>query len=85
MVMVGGIAPANWPPSAEAVEILATDWGLTTAQLEPYLREVFYLDPTRQSLVLTQTQRLANILAHIAAERAALMSKLDSIAKLIAS
>ena len=65
--------------------MLAADWGLTTAQLEPHLREVFYLNPTQQSLVLTQTQRLANIMAHIAAEHATLLGKLDSIAKLIAS
>jgi hypothetical protein len=85
MVMIGGIAPENWPPSPEATDMIAAELGLTAAQLRPHLTEVFYLDLAQQSLILAQTQRLANILAHIAAEHATLMGKLDSIAKLIAS
>ncbi len=64
---------------------MATEFGLQPEALKPHLNEVFYLDQAQQTLILSQAQRIANILAHIVAERMALMGKLDTIAKLVTS
>lgn len=85
MVFIGGIAPTDWPPAGAEVAAMATEFGLQPEALKPHLDEVFYLDQARQTLILSQVQRIANILAHIVAERMALMGKLDTIAKLVTS
>jgi hypothetical protein len=85
MVFIGGIAPTDWPPAEAEVAAMAAEFSLQPVALKPHLDEVFYLDQTRQTLILSQVQRIANILAHIVAERMALMGKLDTIAKLVTS
>lgn len=85
MVFIGGIAPAKWPPTETEVAALAAEFGLQPEALKPHLNEVFYLDRAQQTLILSQAQRIANILTHIVAERMALMGKLDTIAKLVTS
>ncbi len=82
MVMVGGIAPANWPPTADQVRAIATEFGVKPDTLREHLSEVFYLDKAQQSLVLSTVQRIADIIAHIVNERNTLMGKLESIARL---
>ena len=83
MVFIGGIAPADWPPGEVELMALAAEFGLQPEALRPHLNEVFYLDQAQQRLILSQVQPIANILAHIVAERAALLSKLETIAKLV--
>ncbi len=83
MVFVGGIAPDDWPPEADVVAALADELDLSVEALTPYLAEVFYLTETQRTLTLSLVQRIANILAHIVAERIVLTGKLESIAKLV--
>ncbi len=83
MVVVGGIAPANWPPTPTEVQTMADKLGVDPEILTAHLTEVFYLDEAEQTRVLTFVQRIANIVAHIVTERHTLMAKLDSIAKLV--
>lgn len=80
MVIIGGIAPADWPPSPDRI---AARFDLPVETIAPHLNDVFYLDPAQQTLVLSQVQRIADILAHIVTERAALIGKLTTIADLI--
>ena len=82
MVVVGGIAPDNWPPTSAEVEEMAQEFGVKPEVLTAHLDEVFYLDKASQARVLALVQRIANIVAHIATERNTLMGKLESIAKL---
>ncbi len=82
MVFIGGIAPKNWPPSPEQVQIMAAEFGVDADMLAAHLTEVFYLDETEQDKILSFVQRIANVVAHIACERHDFMGKLDAIAQL---
>ena len=82
MVLVGGIAPENWPPAAEQIEHIADEFGVDVATVNSHVSEVFYLDETEKVRVLSFVQRIANIVAYIISERNSLMSKLDAIAQL---
>jgi len=80
MVVIGGIAPPNWPPTPEQVQTMATEFGVDPEILTTCLSDVFYLDETEQTRVLTFVQRIANIVAHIARERNTLIGNLETIA-----
>lgn len=82
MVIAGGIAPDGWPPPPDQVAAIAAVFDLPPEALTPHLHEVFHLSQARQTLVLSLLQRIADILAHSATERASLMEKLASIAEL---
>jgi len=68
MVVLGGVAPDDWPPSEEAIRAIATTFGVPSEMLTAHLTEVFYLDADRRAWVLAQLQRLANIMSHLATE-----------------
>lgn len=72
--------PADWPPPPDRI---AARFDLPVEAIAPHLNYVFYLDPAQQTLVLSQVQRIADILAHIVTEQAALIGKLTTIANLI--
>ena len=80
IVIVGGIAPTDWPPEPAQVAATATAFGLPSEALTPHLHEVFYLDEAQKDLVLSLVQRIADVLAHTATERLALIEKFNSIA-----
>lgn len=84
MVVVGGIAPDDWPPSSDQVAATAAEFGLPPEALTPHLNEVFFLDRSQRTLVLSLVQRIANILAYTAAEQTTLIGKLEAIAELAA-
>jgi len=75
MVVVGGIAPEHWPPSAETVQAIATEFGVQPEVMIPHLAEVFYLNKAEQIKVLTLLQQIANVVAHIINERTTLLKK----------
>ncbi len=85
MVIVGGVAPDSWPPAPEHVAETAAAFGLPSEALTPHLHEVFHLDQAQQILVLSMVQRIADILAHLAAEQGAMAGKIESIAGLAMS
>ncbi len=62
---------------------MADEFDLSVDALTPHLAEVFYLSEEQRTLTLSLVQRIANILAHIVAERIVLTGKLESIAKLV--
>ncbi|GIK42088.1 MAG: hypothetical protein BroJett011_59210 [Chloroflexota bacterium] len=82
MVIVGGIAPDNWPPAPEVLRTIAVEFGVSPEELTPHLTEVFYLDEAERGKVLSFLQRIANIVAHIINERHTFMAKLETIASL---
>jgi excisionase family DNA binding protein len=82
MVVMGCIAPAEWPPTPDEVQAMAAELETEAGRLIPHLTEAYYLDDTEQTRALSFVQRIANIVAHIATERSTLMGKLESIAKL---
>ena len=76
MAIIGGIAPDDWPPAPNQI---AAQFGLPAAVIKLHLNDVFYLSQAQKALILSLTQRIADILAHIATERAILIGKLESI------
>lgn len=82
MVIVGGVAPDNWPPTPEVLQTIAAEFGVSPEALAPHLTEVYYLNEAERDKVLSFMQRIANIVAHIINERHIFMSKLETIASL---
>ncbi len=85
MVIIGGIAPDDWPPSPQHVAAMAAEFGVSPEAIAPHITEVFYLSEEQKLLILTTVQHIANIIAHIVTERTNLMGKLNAIAQLITS
>jgi hypothetical protein len=82
MVIVGGIAPSDWPPAPDKVVAMAAELDVPCQTLSDHLNEVFYLDEVERTRVLSFVQRIANIAAHIVNERNTFMGKLEAIAQL---
>ena len=77
MVIIGGIAPDNWPPTQTQVDNMATIFEVPVETLNPHLDEVFYLNDSQKALALSLVQKIANILAHIITERSTFIGKLE--------
>jgi hypothetical protein len=69
MAVIAGVAPKQWPPAPDHVEAIAADFGVAPELLLKHLDEVFYLDEMEQAAALPFAQKIADIIAHIAAER----------------
>ena len=82
IILVGGIAPANWPPTEAEVEQIAAEFGVGVDLIHDHLHDVFDLDDDGRQRVLTLLPRLARFLSEVTNERKQLLSKLDAIAAL---
>lgn len=82
MVVVGGIAPQSWPPSAEQIDQIAREFEIDPALIAAHIHEVHHVSPSDEARLLLVVQRLADIVTHIISERQQICSKLDSIAAL---
>jgi excisionase family DNA binding protein len=82
MVVIGGIAPDLWPPSAEQLTCLAEKFGQDTTTIEANVEAVYRLDKLAQEKALRSVQRIADIFSHIAEDRNALCGRLQAIASL---
>lgn len=82
MVIVGGIAPDDWPPSSEEIDRLADELHLPAAELRAHLDEVFRLDAAERERILAFLPRIGVLIARLANERAELMTKFEAIAAL---
>lgn len=85
MVIMGGIAPAEWPPTADEVRATAASLGVSPDALADHIDEVFYLDRSHQAWVLEYLPRISNLFSRIARERSRLVDRLDTIASLAGS
>jgi excisionase family DNA binding protein len=82
MVVMGCIAPDNWPPAAEKIGEMAAEFDVAPEKIAAHVNEAFYLDKAERARVLSFIQRIADIVAHIVTERHSLMGKLESISAL---
>lgn len=82
MVIVLGMAPPNWSPAPADVSRLAQSLRVAPDRLQDALEAALSFSPEEQKRILVTVQRIADILAHIGAERIALLSRLQSIARL---
>jgi hypothetical protein len=82
MVIVGGIAPDEWPPSDEQVAALAAELGMPDDQIADHADEVFYLDEAHMQWILSLLPSVGTLISHLADERGNLVTKLEAIASL---
>ncbi len=66
MVVVGGIAPEDWPPDDGWLSALAQAFGADIADVKASAQGVYRLDRAGQAKVLRAVQRVADIFSHIA-------------------
>lgn len=82
MLIVGGIAPDNWPPSEAEIERIASDLGIEKDVIAAHVDQVHRLNAEEQQRVLPFVQRIADIFAHIASERLELFGRLQRISEI---
>jgi len=80
MLVLGGIAPKQWPPDQDELHRIAEDLGLDAQVLEKHVHDVHTLTDEEQAKVLPFVQRVADIFSHIANERNELFQRLHRIA-----
>ncbi|MCS6847111.1 MAG: PocR ligand-binding domain-containing protein [Anaerolineae bacterium] len=66
MVVVGGIAPDQWPPGDDWLSELARAFGADEARVKANVQNVYRLDREQQVKALRAVQRVADIFSHIA-------------------
>lgn len=69
MVVIGGIAPEQWPPSAEQAGTLADQFGVNPSAIVANSDAVFRLDRAGQDHALRFVQRVADIFAQMIRDR----------------
>lgn len=82
IILVGGIAPEQWPPTLAEIEQISSDFGVDAHEVGAHVDEVFHLDTAARQRVLDLLPRLARFMSEVANERTQLLSKLDAIAML---
>ncbi|MGC8879498.1 MAG: PocR ligand-binding domain-containing protein [Anaerolineae bacterium] len=82
MVIMGGIAPDDWPPPPEEIQAIAARHGVDVDLVAAHIHEVYYVDAAQRVRLVHLVQRIADVIAHIANERRTMMEKLAIIAQL---
>jgi len=83
MVIVGGIAPDVWPPSAPAIEATASGFGVDAQLLADHINEVFDLDAVGKARILDLLPQFGVLLSRMAESSSSLVGRLDAIASLV--
>jgi len=65
MVVIGGIAPENWPPTAEQAEQLSNLFGVKLETVTGRVEAVFRMDRSAQERSLRFVQRIADVFSQM--------------------
>jgi hypothetical protein len=82
MVIVGGIAPEEWPPSAAEIDRIAVDLEVDRDTVLTHIEEVYRLDESEQQRLLRLLPQFSVVLSHMAESSGQLVDRLDAIASL---
>jgi len=82
MVIVGGVAPAQWPPADDELRAVATETGVPIEAIEAHIDEVYWIDTAHQDWIVRNLSRVSDLISHLAESRSRLMTKLERIAAL---
>lgn len=82
MVIVGGIAPQDWPPPADDIARVADELGVPASLLEEHIDDVYHLDDGQRARVLELLPRVGVLISQISSDRSRLQDRLESIAAL---
>ncbi len=76
MVVIGGIAPENWPPNAEQIARLSEMFGVNAGTVTANCDAVFRMDRATQDRALRSVQRIADVFATMIQDRFAFSARL---------
>jgi len=65
MVMLGGLAPQDWPPPEEQVAALARQFGVEPPAVATQVNAIHRLDEAGMATALRSVQRIADVFAHL--------------------
>ena len=80
MVVIGGIAPENWPPNDEQIGRLSEMFGVDAGTVTASCDAVFRMDRAGQDKALRSVQRIADVFAAMAQDRLAVFSQQAAVA-----
>lgn len=80
MVVIGGIAPDNWPPTAEQVARLSEMFGVDASAVAANCDAVFRMDRAAQERALRSVQRIADVFATMAQDRLEILVQQATVA-----
>jgi hypothetical protein len=83
MMIVGGIAPPDWPPPETAIEMTADGFGVAHDLVRSHIDEVFHLDDAEQARILELLPQFGVLLSQISSASSSLVGRLDAIASLV--
>ena len=82
MVIVGGVAPEQWPPSEGEIAAVAAETGTDQASILEHVNEVYWIDQQHQDWIVRNLSRVSDLISLLADGHGRLVQKLDSIAAL---
>lgn len=82
MVIVGCIAPEEWPPSPDKLAVIAGKFGVSPDLFRYHAKDIYVLDEFQRARVLATIPQIATLIAHIVNERKILIDRLEAIASL---
>jgi excisionase family DNA binding protein len=82
MVIVGGVAPEQWPPREEEMAAVAAETGTDPVTILEHINEVYWIDQSHQDWIVRNLSRFSDLISRLADEHGRLVQKLDSIAAL---
>jgi excisionase family DNA binding protein len=75
MVVIGGIAPDNWPPTAAQLARLSEMFGVNVEAVTANCDAVFRMDRVTQDRALRSVQRIADVFATMAQDRLEILAQ----------
>lgn len=82
MVIVGGVAPEEWPPSTAELETVADETATPIDTIEAHINEVYWIDRAHQDWIVRNLSRVSDLISLLADGHGKLVKKLESIAAL---
>ena len=85
MVIVGGVAPRQWPPPPDQIAAIARDTGVPMRDIETHIDQVFWTDGAHQDWIVRNLSRVSDLVSLLADSRGRLLGQLNQIAALAAA
>lgn len=83
MLLIGGVTPPDWPPSAAFVSGIADAIGVADADIEAVIDQTFDVPHERQRWMLHTLPQVGDLVTQLLTAQRRLVSKLDAIADLL--
>ncbi len=82
MVIVGGVAPEEWPPPEAELLRIAGEAGVDADLVRQHINEVYWIDRPHQNWILRNLSRVSGLISRLADDHGRLVNKLEAIASL---